>query len=82
MFARILVAVAEDEVAGAVVTAAGALAGPLWAHLALVYKLRAFVEAGLRYVVPLVASAAVSEQAAQFSVQAMGEMARALQSGE
>ncbi len=47
----------------------------------VVDKLRAFGEAGLRYVVPLVASAAVSEQAAQFSVQAMGEMARALQNG-
>jgi phthiodiolone/phenolphthiodiolone dimycocerosates ketoreductase len=48
----------------------------------IVNKLRAFGEAGLRHVVPMVASAAVSEEAAQFSVQALGEIAQALQSGE
>ncbi len=48
----------------------------------LVHKFRAFGEAGLRHVVPILASAAVSEAAAQFSVQALGEIAQALQSGE
>lgn len=48
----------------------------------MVAKFRAFGEAGLRHVVPLIASAAVSEEAAHFSVQAMAEIAGALQSGE
>ena len=48
----------------------------------IVAKLRAFGEAGLRHVVPLIVSAAVSEEAARFSVEAMTEIARALQSGE
>ncbi len=48
----------------------------------IVSKLRAFGEAGLRHVVPIIVSAAVSEQAAQFSVQAITEIAHALQSEE
>ena len=48
----------------------------------IVARLRAFGEAGLRHVVPIVVSAAVSESAARFSVEAMAEIAHALQSGE
>jgi alkanesulfonate monooxygenase SsuD/methylene tetrahydromethanopterin reductase-like flavin-dependent oxidoreductase (luciferase family) len=48
----------------------------------VVAKLRTFGEAGLRYVVPWVLSAAVSPEAASYSVRAMGEIAHALRSGE
>jgi phthiodiolone/phenolphthiodiolone dimycocerosates ketoreductase len=48
----------------------------------IVAKFCAFGAAGLRHVVPFIASAAVSEEAARFSVEAMSEIARALQSGE
>jgi len=41
-------------------------------------KLQAFGEAGLRHVVPLMASAAVSQEAAAFSVEALGHIAQAL----
>jgi phthiodiolone/phenolphthiodiolone dimycocerosates ketoreductase len=48
----------------------------------VVAKLRAFGEAGLSYVTPALVSAAVSPEAAAYSVQAMGEIAHALMSGE
>ena len=48
----------------------------------VVAKLRAFGEAGLRYVTPPLVSAAVSPEAAAYSVRAMGEIAHALRSGE
>ncbi len=48
----------------------------------IVGKLRAFGEAGLRYAVPIDLSTLVSEQAAQYSVRALGEIAHALRSGE
>lgn len=48
----------------------------------VVDKLRAFGEAGLRYVVPLIVSAAVSPQAATYSIEAMSQIAHALQCGE
>jgi phthiodiolone/phenolphthiodiolone dimycocerosates ketoreductase len=48
----------------------------------VVAKLRAFGEAGLRYVTPPVVSAAVSPEAAAYSVRAMAEIAHALRSGE
>ena len=41
-------------------------------------KLRAFGDAGLRHVVPIFVSAAVSEEAARFSVEALREINRAL----
>lgn len=46
----------------------------------LVAKLRAFGDAGLRYVVPFFASAAVSKEAADFSVEALRTISRALAS--
>ncbi len=48
----------------------------------IVARLRAFGEAGLRHVVPIIVSAAISEEAARFSVEAMSEFARALQNPE
>jgi phthiodiolone/phenolphthiodiolone dimycocerosates ketoreductase len=48
----------------------------------VVAKLRAFGEAGLSYVTPALVSAAVSPEAAAYSVQAMVEIAHALMSGE
>jgi probable F420-dependent oxidoreductase len=48
----------------------------------VVARLRAFGEAGLRYVTPALVSAAVSPEAASYSVQAMAEIAHALRSGE
>jgi phthiodiolone/phenolphthiodiolone dimycocerosates ketoreductase len=47
----------------------------------VVAKLRAFGEAGLRYVTPPLVSAAVSPEAAAYSVRAMSEIAHALRSG-
>jgi phthiodiolone/phenolphthiodiolone dimycocerosates ketoreductase len=44
-------------------------------------KLRAYGDAGLRYVVPVVASAAVSPQMAGFGIEALGEISRALNGG-
>jgi phthiodiolone/phenolphthiodiolone dimycocerosates ketoreductase len=46
----------------------------------IVERLRGFGEAGLRHVVPIIVSAAVSEEAARFSVEAISTIARALQS--
>jgi phthiodiolone/phenolphthiodiolone dimycocerosates ketoreductase len=48
----------------------------------LVTKLRAFGEAGLRHVVPVMTSAAVSAEAAAYSMEAMTKIAQALQSGD
>lgn len=48
----------------------------------VVTKIRAYGEAGLRYVTPPLVSAAVSPEAAAYSVRAMGEIAQALRSGE
>jgi phthiodiolone/phenolphthiodiolone dimycocerosates ketoreductase len=48
----------------------------------VVARLRAFGEAGLRYVTPAVVSAAVSPEAAAYGVGAMAEIAHALRSGE
>lgn len=48
----------------------------------VVARLRAFGEAGLRYVTPPLVSAAVSPEAAAYSVQALGEIAHALRNGE
>jgi phthiodiolone/phenolphthiodiolone dimycocerosates ketoreductase len=48
----------------------------------VVAKLRAFGEAGLRYVTPAVVSAAVSPEAASYGVRAMAAIAHALRSGE
>jgi phthiodiolone/phenolphthiodiolone dimycocerosates ketoreductase len=48
----------------------------------VVAKLRAFGEAGLRYVVPLLASAAVSPDAAAYGMEAMARIAHALRSGQ
>lgn len=48
----------------------------------IVGKLRAFGEAGLRHVVPYVPSALVSGEAADYTRQALGEIAQALRSGE
>lgn len=48
----------------------------------VITKLRGFGEAGLRHVVPVMASAAVSPEAAAYSVQAMAGIAQALRSGE
>jgi phthiodiolone/phenolphthiodiolone dimycocerosates ketoreductase len=46
----------------------------------LTAKLRAFGDAGLRHVVPIFVSAAVSEEAARFSSEALREITRALAS--
>jgi phthiodiolone/phenolphthiodiolone dimycocerosates ketoreductase len=48
----------------------------------VVAKLRAFGEAGLRYVTPPLVSAMVSPEAAAYSMRAMAEIAHALRSGE
>jgi phthiodiolone/phenolphthiodiolone dimycocerosates ketoreductase len=48
----------------------------------IVEKLRAFGEAGLRHVVPWVPSALVSPDSADYTRQALGEIAQALRSGE
>ena len=48
----------------------------------VVAKLRAFGQAGLRHVVPLVASPLVSPEAAAYSMEAMAGIAQALRSGE
>ena len=48
----------------------------------IVAKLRAFGEAGLRHVVPWVPSALVSPEAADYTREALGEIAHALRSGE
>ena len=48
----------------------------------IVEKLRAFGEAGLRHVVPWVPSALVSPDAADYTREALGEIAHALRSGE
>jgi phthiodiolone/phenolphthiodiolone dimycocerosates ketoreductase len=48
----------------------------------VVAKVRAFGEAGLRHIVPLVASAAVSPEAAGYSMEAMTEIAQRLRSGQ
>jgi phthiodiolone/phenolphthiodiolone dimycocerosates ketoreductase len=57
--------------------------GLIWGTPAqVVAKLRAFGEAGLRHVVPLVVSAAVSPDAAAYSMGAMAEIAQALRSGQ
>ena len=48
----------------------------------IVEKLRAFGEAGLRHVVPWVPSALVSPDAADYTRQALGEIAQALQSAD
>ncbi len=48
----------------------------------VVSKIRAFGEAGLRYVVPMVASAAISQEAARYTERAMAEIAGALQNGQ
>ncbi|MDP9365370.1 MAG: LLM class flavin-dependent oxidoreductase [Chloroflexota bacterium] len=48
----------------------------------VVAKLRAFGEAGLCHVVPLVVSPLVSPEAASFSMQGLAEIARALRSGQ
>ena len=45
-------------------------------------KLQAYGQAGLRHVVPFIALAVVSGEAANFSVRAMAEIAQALTSGE
>jgi phthiodiolone/phenolphthiodiolone dimycocerosates ketoreductase len=47
----------------------------------VVAKLRAFGDAGLRHVVPLVASALVSQEAAAYSMDAMAGIAQQLRSG-
>ncbi len=58
------------------------LEGAIWGTpQQVVSKFRAFGEAGLRHVVPLIASAAVSPEAAQFSIRALGEIAQELRSG-
>jgi phthiodiolone/phenolphthiodiolone dimycocerosates ketoreductase len=44
-------------------------------------KLQAYGEAGLRHVVPVFLSATVSQEAATFSVQALGEIAQQLRDG-
>jgi len=48
----------------------------------VVARLRAFGEAGLRYVTPAVVSAAISPEAASYAVRAIAEIAHALRSGE
>ena len=48
----------------------------------VVARLRAFGEAGLRYVTPPLVSAMVSPEAAAYGLQAMAEIAHALRSGE
>lgn len=48
----------------------------------VVARLRAFGEAGLRHVVPVMISAAVSSEAAAYSMEAMTYIAQALRSGE
>ena len=48
----------------------------------VVSKLRAYGEAGMRHVVPFIVSPAVSQDAAQFTSQALPEVTRALTSGE
>ncbi|HEV2065778.1 MAG TPA: LLM class flavin-dependent oxidoreductase [Thermomicrobiales bacterium] len=61
----------------------GMMEGLLWGTPEqVVAKVRAFGEAGLRHVVPLVASAAVSPEAAGYSMEAMAGVAQALRSGE
>jgi phthiodiolone/phenolphthiodiolone dimycocerosates ketoreductase len=48
----------------------------------VVAKLRAFGEAGLRHVVPVMTSAVVSREAATYSMEAMARIAQALRSGQ
>jgi phthiodiolone/phenolphthiodiolone dimycocerosates ketoreductase len=48
----------------------------------VVAKWRAFGEAGLRHVVPIVLSPLVSQEAAGFTMQSLAEMAGALRSGQ
>jgi phthiodiolone/phenolphthiodiolone dimycocerosates ketoreductase len=48
----------------------------------VVSKLRAYGEAGLRHVVPVITSAAVSREAADFSVEAMAYISRELMNGQ